>query len=187
MKDNEGMRIIIALLMGIFVIAAVVISTLDIKATEANVIDRSIGKTLKWEDTKKAAKYSDYGVGTLMVAPYIYAASKKEDRVKRLSTVAIVQAFNYSLTGYIKRVVKRERPNKENNHSFWSGHSSNAMTGASLICAMNKASCIPAFALAGATGYFRLAAGKHHASDVIVGLGVGYMAGSYVPQLVISF
>lgn len=159
----------------------------SISSTFANPIDRFVRDQVVWEDKEKAARISDYTLTTLMIAPYGYALLEKEDRWKKVSTVAVMQLLNNAMNGYVKLRVGRERPDKSDNESFYSGHSSNAALGAAMVCGMNKHSCIPALLLAGTTGYLRMAADKHWMSDVVVGLGIGYLNGRYIPNLVVSF
>lgn len=78
---------------------------------------------------------------------------------------------------------------------FPSGHSSTAFTSAGLICvhhgklplygstAADAASCIGAMGLASVNGALRLVADRHYASDVLIGAGVGLLAGVGLPYL----
>lgn len=152
-------------------------------------IDNFVTKHLAWEDTKTAAKYSDYVVTSLMIAPFVYGGLKKEDRVKRLTTAAGMFFVSTAFVSAVKQKAQRTRPNNENNYSFFSGHTSTAFTGAGLICMQEKGKgwCYPSLVLAATAGYFRIAAKKHYLSDVLVGAGIGYLNGRYFPKLIISF
>lgn len=82
--------------------------------------------------------------------------------------------------------------------SFFSGHSSAAFTGAGLLCVVgnnvpiygegkpqiNRVPCFAGLAGATATAILRIAANKHHFSDVLVGALVGLASGWMVPYLV---
>jgi membrane-associated phospholipid phosphatase len=122
-----------------------------------------------------------------------------------------LEAFSYTgLLSFIStRVSQRERPDstecyrqqpdgvgcRSDTESFWSGHTSIAATSAGLVCANHRylrlwghpladaAACAWATTGAVATGLSRLAADRHYATDVIVGLGVGFGIGYAVPVL----
>jgi membrane-associated phospholipid phosphatase len=78
---------------------------------------------------------------------------------------------------------------------FPSGHSSTAFTAAGLIClhhgklplygstAADALSCLGAMGMASANGALRLIADRHYASDVLIGAGVGLLAGLGLPYL----
>ncbi len=80
-------------------------------------------------------------------------------------------------------------------HSFFSGHSAIAATGAGLSCAhhamlglygdpvLDAASCAFNVSTALATGALRISSDKHWASDVVVGHMVGFSSGLLVPML----
>lgn len=79
--------------------------------------------------------------------------------------------------------------------SFYSGHTSLAFTGASLICShrahlplfggggWDTATCVTAYVAAAATGALRIAGDVHHATDVIAGAIIGTAVGLAVPAL----
>lgn len=70
----------------------------------------------------------------------------------------------------LKYTIKSERPNKADNHSFPSGHTAAAFSGASFIHKRYgiKRAIIP-YLMSGFTGYSRIVANKHHWRDVIAG------------------
>lgn len=79
--------------------------------------------------------------------------------------------------------------------SFFSGHSAQAFTAASLICshhmklrlfgpgAADAITCITALATAGTVATLRVVGDMHYASDVTLGAGVGLLVGFGVPFL----
>jgi membrane-associated phospholipid phosphatase len=79
--------------------------------------------------------------------------------------------------------------------SFVSGHTSIAVTGASLLCvhhqhvplygggAPDAIVCASAVAAATAQAVLRVASDNHYASDVLLGAGVGFMSGYVLPSL----
>jgi len=101
----------------------------------------------------------------------------------------ILDAEVLSLTGMLsiasQRFVGRERPAGGENDSFFSGHASLASSAATTICLQhldldllgNKAAdgtvCGLSAASAVVTGFLRIMANRHWATDVIVGTGVG--------------
>ena len=73
----------------------------------------------------------------------------------------------------LKYTIKSERPNKADNHSFPSGHTAAAFSGASFIHKRYgiKRAIVP-YLLSGFTGYSRIVANKHHWRDVIAGAAI---------------
>lgn len=148
----------------------------------ANNMDRILAERVAWTETATAARISDVTMFSLMAAPYLLVDSKKQ-----MPTIFFTQAFNWLLTDVTKMRVKRVRPNGEDDRSFFSGHTSTAFTSAGLICSLNKEYCTEALVLAGLTGYLRMAATKHFFSDVVIGAGIGYAFGRYLPTILIGF
>ncbi len=104
--------------------------------------------------------------------------------------VAILDAEALTLTGLLtettKRLAARARPSGPGeNDSFFSGHTSIASAGATLVClqhlelelfgnkAADAAICGAAAVGAVSTGLLRVMSDRHYASDVIVGAAVG--------------
>jgi len=88
------------------------------------------------------------------------------------------------------------------NQSFWSGHASNAFTGAGLVCARHArfeyggsiddaptwgwddtAACAGALAAAAGTAVLRISADEHYATDVLAGALSGFAFGFLAPYL----
>jgi membrane-associated phospholipid phosphatase len=126
-------------------------------------------------------------------------------------------AVAQGLTGIFKWAVRRERPIargcRESEarrtddptcqgsdepavapHSFFSGHTSVAFTGAALICvhhtelgllgeAGDAAACATGLTFASAVGVLRLMADRHYLSDVVIGAGVGLLSGWLLPYV----
>ncbi|MEJ7733331.1 MAG: phosphatase PAP2 family protein [Polyangiaceae bacterium] len=78
--------------------------------------------------------------------------------------------------------------------SFFSGHTAFAFTGAALVCfhhleqellgsPWDGVSCAGAYAVAAATGTFRLVGDVHYLSDVLAGAALGTIVGYSVPLL----
>ena len=127
-------------------------------------------------------------------------------------TMINLQSFAFAslMTGAIKRAADRERPiatecagnptydvdcaNADNHHSFPSGHSSMAFTGASLTCLHHFAldlydgpgdalACVGAMATATVTAWSRIVSDKHYMTDVFSGAVLGGISGGVLPWL----
>jgi membrane-associated phospholipid phosphatase len=106
------------------------------------------------------------------------------------------------------RVIGRERPYVQDCPSpnecpsgagpyrgFLSGHSMAAFTGAGLMCVHHEKlplfgggapdawACVWAVSVASLTSVSRLSADEHWASDVLIGAGLGWLYGYYLPKL----
>jgi len=90
--------------------------------------------------------------------------------------IIVTQIYTYAL----KLATQRERPDKSNNHSFPSGHASNAFAMASVITRHYKKLAIPAYAFGTYVAVSRLAAERHHFSDIVAGAGLGVSVGRVV-------
>tara|TARA_B100001758_G_scaffold247879_1_gene268024 strand:+ start:2780 stop:3310 length:531 start_codon:yes stop_codon:yes gene_type:complete len=87
-----------------------------------------------------------------------------------------IQAMGTSfvITHSLKRLINKERPNG-GEHSFPSGHTSAAFTGAAFIeRKYGFQAGIPVYLLASYVGWSRVKANKHDYWDVIGGILVGY-------------
>jgi membrane-associated phospholipid phosphatase len=88
-------------------------------------------------------------------------------------TQTVVQALKFS--------VQRPRPDGSDRLSFPSGHTASSFATASVLERhFGWKAGVPAYAFASYVGAARMAADKHHLSDVLVGAGVGIVAGRSV-------
>jgi hypothetical protein len=94
-----------------------------------------------------------------------------------LSQAIIVTAV---YTSALKFTVRRERPDGSNNMSFPSGHSSNAFATASVVARHYPKLTVPVYAFATYVAVSRMAAEKHHLSDIVAGSGLGWGIGRVV-------
>jgi membrane-associated phospholipid phosphatase len=171
--------------------------------------DSSVRDSLKWSDTGAANTASNilaYGGMPIATLGVDLLASGGDWRVA--GTDALIAAESALVAGAfdqgIKHLVGRERPfvhaldpsqkpltdkPADNNVSFYSGHTSftTAIAVSAGMCAslrgernawMVWATGVP---LALGTGYLRIAADKHYASDVLVGAAMGGLFGAAIP------
>jgi membrane-associated phospholipid phosphatase len=90
--------------------------------------------------------------------------------------IIITQLYTLGL----KVLVQRDRPDGSDNLSFPSGHASNAFTIASVISRHYKKLTIPALAFGTYIAVSRMAAERHHFSDIVAGSGLGWSIGRVV-------
>jgi membrane-associated phospholipid phosphatase len=77
--------------------------------------------------------------------------------------------------------VRRTRPDGSDNVSFPSGHTASAFATASVLQRHYGWKIgVPAYAFGAYVASARLAADKHHLSDVLMGAGIGLVAGRAV-------
>ena len=98
------------------------------------------------------------------------------------STYDVSQAIivNQVWTQAMKVTVRRTRPDKSNRVSFPSGHSSNAFAAATVIGRHYPKLIVPGYGVATYIAVSRMAANKHHFSDIVAGAGFGYGVGRLV-------
>ncbi|MDI1481778.1 phosphatase PAP2 family protein [Polyangium sp. y55x31] len=174
--------------------------------------DDSIARAVHWSDIKTAARLSDvglYGLAPLAAfgfdAAVVYAtggtlAEWGTDALVILQSMVVAA----DLTQIVKFSVGRARPlleygtvapderdNRDNNLSFFSGHTSftfSAAVASGTVATLKGYRAAPfiwatGLTIAAATGYLRMAADKHYFSDVMVGAIVGSAVGFVVPWL----
>jgi membrane-associated phospholipid phosphatase len=102
----------------------------------------------------------------------------------RASTYDVSQAIivNQVWTQGLKLAIRRERPDESNRVSFPSGHASNAFTAATVIVRHYPRLAVPGFGVATFIAVSRMAANKHHFSDIVAGAGFGYGVGRLVTR-----
>lgn len=112
--------------------------------------------------------------------------------------------YTYVITEYVKSVVKRTRPDGEDNRSFFSGHTSTTFAAATYLWkelddfydnwdltendnSLKNVFEIGTFSVlygwAGFVGYSRIRDNKHYLSDVIIGAAVGTLISHFVYEL----
>lgn len=154
-------------------------------------IDMKARDLVKWEDTRLAGKLSDGTLAVLVGGTLAYTVIHNKDRAdrwERVGGVALGYAVNLGSNTAAKYIFGRCRPDDCSDRlSHWSGHTSTAFASAGAICLQSSRElCAAALLAAGSVGYFRMAANKHWLTDVTVGAGLGYVAGRYVPTMVVK-
>lgn len=108
----------------------------------------------------------------------------KNDFQHQTINIIVANAIGAAVFTSLKYTVKEERPDKSDNLSFPSGHTSIAFTNAALLYYEYKDSNLwyasSGFLFATATGVLRIANNKHYTSDVLAGAGIGLASGLIV-------
>jgi hypothetical protein len=121
---------------------------------------------------------SGIGAGSLFIAGQVSGNQRF-----RAMTYSIAQAtvLSAGLAVAAKSAVHRERPNGENDRSFYSGHTSNAFAWAAVIDRYyGRRASIPAYTFAALIGMSRIEKNKHYLTDVTAGAAIGYILGKSV-------
>lgn len=138
---------------------------------------------------------SEYAIGMGIPVSVCLAAWLKRDSrlLEKGVNMSLAMVLNTAQTWALKRAINRPRPSvtypeiqafeSSVNHSFPSGHTSNAFVAAtslSLHCRKWYV-VVPAFVWAGAVGYSRMHLGVHYPTDVLAGalLGAGSAIATY--------
>ena len=132
-----------------------------------------------------------YTLIPIVAGSYVYGAwrdNAKGREIGVLGTEALLDSLIVS--GTLKEVFRRNRPDEKNPGDFWgggssfpSGHAIQVWTIASLLDHEYKHQRIvgiTAYSLAGIVSAARVAAQKHFASDVVAGGTMGWFIGRYV-------
>jgi membrane-associated phospholipid phosphatase len=155
----------------------------------ANAFENSRGQ-VRWGGRISQIGAS-YTLIPVVAGSYVYGAWRddaKEREIGVLGTEALLDSLIVS--GVLKEVFRRNRPDEKNPGDFWgggtsfpSGHAIQVWTMASLLdheYKHNKIVGITAYSLAGIVSAARIAAQKHFASDVVAGGTMGWFIGRYV-------
>lgn len=155
----------------------------------ANTFENSRGQ-VRWGGRISQIGAS-YTLIPIVAGSYVYGAWRddaKEREIGVLGTEALLDSLIVS--GVLKEVFRRNRPDEKNPGDFWgggtsfpSGHAIQVWTMASVLdheYKHNKIVGITAYSLAGIVSAARIAAQKHFASDVVAGGTMGWFIGRYV-------
>lgn len=184
---------------------------------------RTLLKVDSFEGRRTAGDVSDILLATTITAPILFDAlvtswgRRGSGEVAKQLTLIDIQTYAIvgAVTSIASSVSARERPYGANGdcgsvldpkhidcqleqrtryRSFFSGHTSLAFAGASLVCTHHArlglyggsgdvAACVAAMTAAGATGALRIAADRHYLGDVFVGAVTGTALGLAMPWL----
>ena len=178
------------------------------RVCDSNAFDDAVRGALRWSNTDAAATTSDlfgYGLVPLAGIGALYATRETDEEF--LDDVLIVAEATVgagALVQSTKFLVGRQRPfvhalapndpgparnTADDNLSFYSGHTSVTValgTSVAMLATLRGHRAAPwlwATGLAAglATGFLRIAADRHYASDVLTGAAVGAGVGAAVP------
>jgi membrane-associated phospholipid phosphatase len=175
---------------------------------EPSQFDRGARDLLRWRDTKAAASASDtlllaVPLGSLAAAAWLGGRDGGwREAAEDVLAVAGALALTAPITDMAKHGTARLRPGawaaggpsgEGDLHAFFSGHTSRtfaAATAAAQVARLRGRSswkwiAAVGFAASAATGYLRVAADAHWATDVIAGAAAGTAIGLAVPPLVL--
>ena len=177
-----------------------------------NGFDASIRNGLRWNNTRAADTASTvigYGIVPLtsvgLGALLVYRDHRTDEFLMDALLVAEATAIALNVNEISKLAFARERPevhfrspadraalkSSEDNLSFYSGHTTFAFALAAstaTVATMRRYRLAPVVWVAGmllasTTGYLRIAADKHYATDVITGAVMGTAMGVGIPYL----
>ena len=116
---------------------------------------------------------------SLAIGLFVSGRFVKEGRFRATTyDLGVGTLVNAGYTGILKHAVGRERPDKSNDLSFPSGHTSHAFMFATIVQKHYGWKLgAPLYAFAGFVGYSRLNKDVHWLSDVLAGATLGYIAG----------
>ncbi len=107
----------------------------------------------------------------------------QEPEQKKLLPFIKSNAANLAITYALKYSTQKPRPDKSDNLSFPSGHTSVSFNSAAFIhFNYGFQQAIPYYIAAGFVGYSRVFANKHYAEDVVAGALVGYYSARWFSQ-----
>ena len=107
----------------------------------------------------------------------------QEPEQKKLLPFIKSNAANLAMTYALKYSTQKPRPDKSDNLSFPSGHTSTSFNSAAFIhFNYGFQQALPYYIAATFVGYSRVVANKHYTEDVIAGALVGYYSAKWFAQ-----
>ena len=122
---------------------------------------------------RAAANVASYAPVVAELALDTVHAWRAEDRRRALVVEGLRVGVVVGASELVKRAVGRPRPDGSDRFSFWSEHTALAASAGG----WSLQASIP---LTFSAGYLRIAADKHHPSDVVVGAVVGGLAARFI-------
>ena len=134
--------------------------------------------TIHVEGQSTVEKLGDYSLYSLPLITFTTTLIKKD--IKGTSMFGKAFLLNGVVTYGLKRIIDKERPNKENLNSFPSGHTSITFQSAAFLQKRYGWKYgIPAYTIAAYTGFSRVHVKKHFVEDVLAGAAIGVLS-SYI-------
>lgn len=123
--------------------------------------------------------YLQYVPIAQMYVADIYSTKTKNEIFQQTKNLAIAEIFTAIIVQSIKHSTNVRRPNGHE-FSFFSGHTSQAFTGATALYLeykdSNKLFALSGYGFSSVTGMLRITNNKHWLSDVLVGAGIGMLS-----------
>lgn len=123
-------------------------------------------------------------IGPVIGVSFLLSRATNNTKAKKF-TYSLAQGFIVTnvVSGSIKKMVGRQRPDETSNVSFPSGHTANSFMVAS-VAAHHYGWKVgaPAYAFAAYVGSSRLKSQKHFLTDVVAGATLGYIVGRTVTR-----
>jgi membrane-associated phospholipid phosphatase len=122
---------------------------------------------LRWTSHEAIPQRISDGLVAAQVALAIRDAWRAPDRKHAVGCLALENGVSLGATTLLKYAIHRTRPNGDDDHSFPSGHT-----------AMATVNGTPGwrYGLTVGVGWGRQAGGKHYATDVLAGAGLGWLS-----------
>jgi len=122
-----------------------------------------------------ATQIGDFGRYFLPISSLVYTAHHHD--AEGLKQFGLTFGSSLALTSILKSTIKESRPDHSSYNAFPSGHTVWAFSSATYLHRRYGWQVgIPAYAIATAVGYSRVASKRHHLHDVIIGAGIGITA-----------
>ncbi len=139
---------------------------------------------------KAADDYSDYarnfliGEAALIAGVVFFDNPNDQKRWREIAAVETSAGLTYGLTKGFKRLFDRQRPDKSNDRSLPSGHSSASFAAAEIanrnLFMNEKWPRYINYAIAGSVAWGRVEAKKHYPKDVLLGAALGRFLTNFV-------
>lgn len=123
----------------------------------------------RWKDHSNIPSRISDGVVVGQIVTDVIAAYRSDRRAHALKIEACRTAFVFGTTEIIKRLARRERPNKADRFSFPSAHTAHAVAHSDYSQPVGAS-------LALTVAWGRQAGGWHYGTDVAVGAGLGWLS-----------
>ena len=156
-----------------------VVSGMIIKESKYRESIQDWVQTSRWRTNTHIDDFIQYApMAEMYVADICYSKSKNEV-FQQSKNLIVSQLFTAIIVQSLKMTTNVTRPNGAS-HSFPSGHTSVAFTGATALYLEYRDSnpflAYSGFGFSTATGILRVTNNKHWASDVLVGAGIGMLS-----------